>query len=125
MCAEKCGGGGEGLLINTVPSSATITSRERSRHSYRLRFGHPRFDSRQVQEILLFFATSAPDLGPNQLPLQLVPGVKRQGRGTDHSPPSCVEVKNGGAILQYLICLHGFVLYSLNAGSDVPCPSDS
>jgi hypothetical protein len=26
------------------------------------------------------------------------PGVKRQGREADHSPPSNAEVKNGGAI---------------------------
>jgi hypothetical protein len=26
------------------------------------------------------------------------PGVKRQGREADHSPPSSAEVKNGGAI---------------------------
>jgi hypothetical protein len=25
-------------------------------------------------------------------------GIKRKGRGSDFSPPSCVEVKNGGAI---------------------------
>jgi hypothetical protein len=28
----------------------------------------------------------------------LVPGVKRPGRETDHSPPSTAEVKNDGAI---------------------------
>jgi hypothetical protein len=27
------------------------------------------------------------------------PRVKQQGREADHSPPSCAEVKNGGAIL--------------------------
>jgi hypothetical protein len=28
----------------------------------------------------------------------LVPGVKRQGREANHSPPSSAEVKNGGAL---------------------------
>jgi hypothetical protein len=28
----------------------------------------------------------------------ILPGVKRRGHETDHSPPSSVEVKNGGAI---------------------------
>jgi hypothetical protein len=41
--------------------------------------------------------------GATQPPIQWVPGaissgVKRQGREADHSPPSSVEVKNGGAI---------------------------
>jgi hypothetical protein len=41
--------------------------------------------------------------GPTQPPIQWVPGslsqgVKRLGHKTDHSPPSNVEVKNGGAI---------------------------
>jgi hypothetical protein len=42
-------------------------------------------------------------LAPTQPPVQWVlgalsPGVKHQGREADHSPPSCTEVKNGGAI---------------------------
>jgi hypothetical protein len=42
-------------------------------------------------------------MGPNQPPVQWVPGVpsqgvKRQGREADHSHPSSAEVKNGGAI---------------------------
>jgi len=37
-------------------------------------------------------------LGPNQLPIQQVPGalslgVKQQGHEADHSPPSSAEVK--------------------------------
>jgi hypothetical protein len=32
-------------------------------------------------------------------PIQCVPGMKRPGREADHSLPSSVEVKNGGAIL--------------------------
>jgi len=33
-------------------------------------------------------------IGPIQPPTQLVPGVKRMGRETDHSPPSSMAVKN-------------------------------
>jgi hypothetical protein len=38
----------------------------------------------------------------------LSPGVKRQGRESDHSPPSSAEVKEGGAIpsLLYMFSLH-------------------
>jgi hypothetical protein len=40
------------------------------------------------------------------------PGAKRQGRESDHSPPSNAEAKNSGAIppLHSLICLHSMVL---------------
>jgi hypothetical protein len=31
----------------------------------------------------------------------LSPEVKRLGRKVDHSPPSCAEVSNGGAILPF------------------------
>jgi hypothetical protein len=46
---------------------------------------------------------STPALGSIQPPIQWVPGplspaVKRPGREADHSPPSSVEVKNGGAM---------------------------
>ena len=45
---------------------------------------------------------SRPFLGPTQPPVQWVsfPGVKRPGRGVDHPPPSCAEVK--GRIELYL-----------------------
>jgi hypothetical protein len=40
--------------------------------------------------------------GPVSYPMgtggSLLPGVKRQGREADHTPPSSAEVKNGGAI---------------------------
>jgi hypothetical protein len=50
-----------------------------------------------------FFSLSMPALGPTQAPIQWVPaalspGVKRRGREAGHSPPSSVEVKNGGAV---------------------------
>jgi hypothetical protein len=38
------------------------------------------------------------------------PGVKRQGRDADHLPATSAEVKNGGTITRYPICLHGIVL---------------
>jgi hypothetical protein len=40
----------------------------------------------------------------------LAPGVKRQGREADHSPPPCAEVKNGRDIPPLPIFLHGIVL---------------
>jgi hypothetical protein len=50
----------------------------------------------------LFSIVSGPALEPTEPPIQWVPGalsleVKRQGREADHSPPTSVEVKNGGA----------------------------
>jgi hypothetical protein len=46
----------------------------------------------------LFSASSRPALGPTQPPIRWVlgalsPGVKRQGREADHSPPNSAEVK--------------------------------
>jgi hypothetical protein len=51
----------------------------------------------------LYFTASRPALGFTQPPIQWVlgtvsPGVKQPGCETDNSPPSSVEVKNGGAI---------------------------
>jgi hypothetical protein len=48
---------------------------------------------------------SRPAPRPSQPPIQWLPGaispeVKRPGSEVDHSPPSSVEVKNGGAIPQ-------------------------
>jgi hypothetical protein len=67
-----------------------------------LRAGSPGLDSRQWK-VFLFSTASTPALGPTQPPIQWVPGVlspgiKRQEREADHSPPSSAEVKNGGAI---------------------------
>jgi hypothetical protein len=55
------------------------------------------------QEIFLFSAASRPTLGSTQPPIPWIIGtfflgVKRTGREVDDSPPSSVEVKNGGAI---------------------------
>jgi hypothetical protein len=60
------------------------------------------FDSRNGQEIFVF-AVSRLALALAQSPIKWVlgalsPGVKRQGRDNDHSPPSSAEGKNGGAI---------------------------
>jgi hypothetical protein len=49
------------------------------------------------------FVASRVAVGPTQLPIQWVPGaispgIKRQGREADRSPPSSTQDKNGGAI---------------------------
>jgi hypothetical protein len=54
-------------------------------------------------------------LWPIQPPIQWAPwalssGVRRSGSEVDHSPPSSAEVKNGGAIPQFLIRLLGVVI---------------
>jgi hypothetical protein len=41
----------------------------------------------------IFSKSSKPVLGPTQSPIQWVPGIKRQGRDADHSPPTSDEVK--------------------------------
>jgi hypothetical protein len=56
----------------------------------------PGFNSLQGQEIFLYSITPGPAVGPTAI--QWVPGVNRPGCEADHSPPSSVEVKNGGAI---------------------------
>jgi hypothetical protein len=73
-------------------------------------------NSRRGLEIFLFTTASRTGLRPTQPPIQWVPGapslgVKRPGRGADHSPPSSAEVKN---VWRYIstppIHLHGVVL---------------
>jgi hypothetical protein len=61
------------------------------------------FDSRQGQEISLYYVASRLVVGPTQPPIQRVSvplssRVKRSGREADHSPPSSAEVKSVGAI---------------------------
>jgi hypothetical protein len=56
------------------------------------------FDSRRGRGIFLFITVSRTALGPIHPPIQWIPGalllgVKQSGREADHSPPSCVEVK--------------------------------
>jgi hypothetical protein len=46
----------------------------------------------QGSEMSLLSEVSRPTLGPTH-PSQCVPGEKRQGRESDHSPPSSAEVK--------------------------------
>jgi hypothetical protein len=53
----------------------------------------------QYQQWFFSPKTQKPTLGPTQPPTQWVPevlspGVKQPGRGADHSPPCCTEVKN-------------------------------
>jgi hypothetical protein len=74
-----------------------------SPYSDGLRAGRPRLESRQRQEIFLFFTVFRLALGPNQPHIQLMPwavspGVGRPGRETEHSPPSSAGFKNGGGI---------------------------
>jgi hypothetical protein len=44
----------------------------------------------------------------------LSPGVKQQGRESDHSPPSSAEVKKTDQYIHAPICLHGIVLCQLS-----------
>jgi hypothetical protein len=74
------------------------------------------FDPRRGLGIFLFTTASRTVLVPAQLPIQWIPGVlslvvKRPGREADHSPSSCVEVKNAWRYtLTPPIRLHGVVL---------------
>jgi hypothetical protein len=54
--------------------------------------GRPRFDSRQGQEICVYFTAPRPVLGPTQPPIQWVQGVKRPRPEANHSPASNTEV---------------------------------
>jgi hypothetical protein len=71
------------------------------------------FDSRRELGIFLFATASTTALGPNQPPIQRIPGalslgVKRPRRETDHSPPYRAEVKNMCSYTSTLpIRLHG------------------
>jgi hypothetical protein len=48
------------------------------------------------------------------------PRIKRPGREADHSSPSSVVIKNGGAMPPHSIRLHGVVLNSLRTGTYLP-----
>jgi hypothetical protein len=70
-----------------------------------------------IYRLLFILSTTASrsTLGLTLSPVQWVPGplshgVMRQRRETDHSPPSSVEIKNGGAIPPFPICLYEVVL---------------
>jgi hypothetical protein len=69
---------------------------------------------------------SLPALVLTQTPVQWVQGavssgVKRQGREADHSPPSSVENKSGGAILPhpYTSWYYHFIIDKINVSTDV------
>jgi hypothetical protein len=66
-----------------------------SRYSDWLRTGRPRSRSSSPGRVknFVFSTSSRPALGPTQLPIQWVPGVKRTGREADHSPPTSAKVK--------------------------------
>jgi hypothetical protein len=61
------------------------------------RNGRSGFDSRQRQEIFLFYTASTEAEGNMQSSI-LTPGVKRPECEADYSPPSSAYVKNYGAI---------------------------
>jgi hypothetical protein len=69
-----------------------------------------RFDSRQVKGIFFISITSRLTLGSTQPLVQLVPGIKRQGREADHSLLSSAEFKNSGAIPPLPIHDHGVMI---------------
>jgi hypothetical protein len=58
--------------------------------------GRPGFDSRQMQNIVLYSTASRPPLRPTQSPIRWVPGalIKWSGSEADHSLPSSAKVKN-------------------------------
>jgi hypothetical protein len=72
-------------------------------------------DSTQFSSKLIGWGPETRPYTVDSTPIQWVPGVKRQGREVNHSPPSSAQVKNGGAI-PYTICLHEeFCLLEYNA----------
>jgi hypothetical protein len=79
---------------------------KRSQYSDSLRLDGPGIESRCGKD---FTNPSRRALGPNQPPVQWVPGlflgVKRPGRGVDHPPPSSAEVKE--KVKLYLYCPSG------------------
>jgi hypothetical protein len=65
------------------------------------------FDSRQTQDIFLYFTAPTAVPGPTKTSIQWVSGtislgVKRLKHEANHSPPSRVEVKNSECILRIL-----------------------
>jgi hypothetical protein len=72
-----------------------IACEQRSRYSYWLRAGGPRGQSSSFGRVknFLFSTSSRSALGPTQPPIQWLPGVKRAGRETDHSPQTSADVK--------------------------------
>jgi hypothetical protein len=53
------------------------------------------FENNRSATITKFFSKScAPPRRPTQPPIQLVPGLKRPGHETDHSPPSVTKIMN-------------------------------
>jgi hypothetical protein len=73
-------------------------------------------ESRHRLGVFLFSTVSRPALGPNQPPVQWVPGaltlgVKRPVREADHSPASSAEVKSAWMYNSIpSLRLHGVVL---------------
>jgi hypothetical protein len=84
--------------------------------------GRSGIDSRRGLDIFLWFTASRLTLRPTQHPIlwvpgALSPGVKRLGRGADHSPPSSAKIKNDEAKPPHPIHLRGVLLNELRAES--------
>jgi hypothetical protein len=92
----------QGFANSAIPDLCKLKL-ERSRYSDWLGAGRPWGRISSPGRGNIFLSTSSiPVLGPTH-PIQwapgaLPPGVKRQGREADHSPPSSTEVKKYGAI---------------------------
>jgi hypothetical protein len=87
------------IISYYVPTLIPVNDREprwRSRYSDWLRAGQPRV--RVPVGSRIFTSPHTPALGPTQptihwIPEILTPGVKRQGRETDRSPPTSADVR--------------------------------
>jgi hypothetical protein len=77
---------------------------------------------------VLFSKSSRPALGSTQPPIQwvlgaLFPGVKRQDREADHSPPDSADVMKMWIYTSTPpICIHSVVLSLLSRGTTLPIP---
>jgi hypothetical protein len=87
------------MWLEWVCAGALAATDMKIMDSWVARAGRPGLDSRHGK-IFLFSAAFGQALRSNQPPIQwaVSPGINRPGREADHSPPSSVEVRNGGAI---------------------------
>jgi hypothetical protein len=90
------------LYAHLKPPDNSLVFWAGTAQSVQRRAGRPGFDSRQRQDIFLFFSVSRQTPEWTQPSIQWVPGalsqeVKRPGHENDYSPPLSAEVRNGGA----------------------------
>jgi hypothetical protein len=90
-----------------------------SLHIDGLRARRPEFDFRHGKEICLYSIGCRSALRSNQPPIHWGLGAlgKAVGARADHSLPTSAEVKNGGAIPQLFVRLHGVVLTYVSTGT--------